>query len=44
MQGHIDFVVSQWGRAMPELNVSSMKIFGRMLRLMKHLEKNAHRC
>ncbi|PDO88254.1 MarR family transcriptional regulator [Kosakonia pseudosacchari] len=37
MQDHIDFVVSQWDSAMPELDVSSMKIFGRMLRVMKHL-------
>ncbi|MDN2484660.1 MarR family winged helix-turn-helix transcriptional regulator [Kosakonia sacchari] len=39
MQDHIDFVVSQWDSAMPELDVSSMKIFGRMLRVMKHLAK-----
>ncbi|MGY5957234.1 MarR family transcriptional regulator [Kosakonia sp. BK9b] len=39
MNDHIDFVVSQWDSAMPELDVSSMKIFGRMLRVMKHLGK-----
>lgn len=39
MKDHVDFVVDQWGSAMPELDVSSMKIFGRMLRLMKHLAK-----
>ena len=39
MQDHVDFVVGQWSRAMPELDASSMKIFGRMLRLMKHLGK-----
>lgn len=39
MQDHIDFVVDQWRSAMPELDVSSMAIFGRMLRLMKHLAK-----
>ncbi|WP_312829073.1 MarR family winged helix-turn-helix transcriptional regulator [Pantoea anthophila] len=39
MQDHIDFVVSQWDSAMPELDASSMQIFGRMLRLMKHLAK-----
>lgn len=39
MQDHIDFVVSQWDSAMPELDASSMRIVGRMLRLMKHLTK-----
>ena len=39
MKDHVDFVVDQWSSAMPELNASSMKIFGRMLRLMKHLGK-----
>ena len=39
MKDHVDFVVDQWSRAMPELDVSSMKIFGRMLRLIKHLAK-----
>ena len=39
MHDHVDFVVGQWSRAMPELDASSMKIFGRMLRLMKHLGK-----
>ena len=39
MKDHVDFVVDQWSSAMPELDASSMKIFGRMLRLMKHLGK-----
>ena len=39
MKDHVDFVDDQWSRAMPELDASSMKIFGRMLRLMKHLGK-----
>ncbi|MBS6035162.1 MULTISPECIES: MarR family winged helix-turn-helix transcriptional regulator [Pantoea] len=39
MQDHIDFVVSQWDSAMPDLDASSMRIVGRMLRLMKHLAK-----
>lgn len=39
MKDHVDFVVDQWSRAMPGLDASSMKIFGRMLRLMKHLGK-----
>lgn len=39
MKDHVDFVVDQWRSAMPELDASSMKIFGRLLRLMKHLGK-----
>lgn len=39
MHDHLDFVVSQWNSAMPELDVSSMKICGRMLRLMQQLAK-----
>ena len=39
MHDHIDFVVSQWDNAMPDLDASSMRIFGRVLRLMKHLAK-----
>lgn len=39
MRDHIDFVISQWDSALPQLDTSSMKIFGRMLRLMKHLAK-----
>lgn len=39
MHDHIDFVIGQWDNAMPELDVSSMKVFGRMLRLMKHVGK-----
>lgn len=39
MTDHVDFVVAQWASAMPELDASSMAIFGRMLRLMKHLAK-----
>jgi cytochrome b561 len=33
----VDFVVEQWASAMPELDASSMAVFGRMLRIMKHL-------
>jgi DNA-binding MarR family transcriptional regulator len=36
---HVDFVTQQWAIAMPELDASSMAIFGRMLRIMKHLAK-----
>jgi hypothetical protein len=43
MHDHIDFVVSQWDSAMPELDASSMKVFGRMLRVMKHLGRCAPR-
>lgn len=39
MADHIDFVVEQWANAMPELDASSMSVFGRMLRIMKHLAK-----
>ncbi len=37
MSDHVDFVVEQWASAMPELDASSMAVFGRMLRIMKHL-------
>lgn len=37
MADHVDFVVEQWASAMPELDASSMAVFGRMLRIMKHL-------
>ena len=37
MTDHVDFVIEQWANAMPELDASSMAIFGRMLRIMKHL-------
>ncbi|WP_343550395.1 MarR family transcriptional regulator [Pantoea sp.] len=40
MADHVDFVVEQWASAMPELDASSMAVFGRMLRIMKHLAKN----
>ncbi|MDE1186374.1 MAG: MarR family transcriptional regulator [Pantoea sp.] len=39
MADHVDFVTQQWASAMPELDASSMAIFGRMLRIMKHLAK-----
>lgn len=39
MTDHLDFVTEQWANAMPELDASSMAIFGRMLRIMKHLAK-----
>ncbi|WP_313643484.1 MarR family transcriptional regulator [Pseudomonas sp.] len=35
----MDFVVAQWAQAMPEVDVSSMAIFGRMVRIHKHLER-----
>ncbi|WP_058972428.1 MarR family transcriptional regulator [Type-D symbiont of Plautia stali] len=37
MADHVDFVTEQWAKAMPELDASSMAVFGRMLRIMKHL-------
>ncbi|ADU71822.1 MarR family winged helix-turn-helix transcriptional regulator [Pantoea sp. At-9b] len=39
MADHVDFVTQQWASAMPELDASSMAVFGRMLRIMKHLAK-----
>lgn len=36
---HVDFVVEQWTHAMPSLDASSMEVFGRMVRLQKHLER-----
>ncbi|MRS18787.1 MarR family transcriptional regulator [Enterobacteriaceae bacterium RIT692] len=39
MTDHVDFVVQQWASAMPELDASSMAVFGRMLRIMQHLAK-----
>lgn len=39
MTDHVDFVTEQWASAMPELDASSMAIFGRMLRIMKHLAR-----
>lgn len=38
MKDHVDFVVSQWARAMPSVDASSMEIFGRIARVQKHLE------
>ncbi|UFH51103.1 MarR family winged helix-turn-helix transcriptional regulator [Pseudomonas sp. KNUC1026] len=40
MNDHVDLVLAQWAQAMPEVDVSSMAVFGRMLRLHKHLERN----
>jgi len=37
MTDHVDFVIEQWANAMPELDASSMAIFGRMLRIIKQL-------
>lgn len=37
MTDHLDFVAKQWASAMPELDASSMAIFGRMLRITRHL-------
>lgn len=39
MADHVDFIVDQWASAMPELDASSMLVFGRMLRIMKNLAK-----
>lgn len=39
MNDHVDFVVAQWAKAMPSVDVSSMEIFGRMARIQKHLER-----
>ncbi|EJL86378.1 MarR family winged helix-turn-helix transcriptional regulator [Pantoea sp. GM01] len=39
MADHVDFVMEQWTSAMPELDASSMAVFGRMLRIMQHLAK-----
>ncbi|AFN57033.1 DNA-binding MarR family transcriptional regulator [Zymomonas mobilis] len=39
MRDHVDFVVAQWADVMPELDASSMEIFGRMIRVQKHLER-----
>ncbi|MGB9097434.1 MarR family winged helix-turn-helix transcriptional regulator [Erwinia sp.] len=39
MSDHVDFVIAQWAEAMPDLDASSMAVFGRMLRIMKHLGK-----
>ena len=39
MKDHVDFVVAQWAESMPEVNASSMEVFGRIARLQKHLER-----
>jgi cytochrome b561 len=39
MPDHVDFVIAQWADAMPNLDASSMAVFGRMLRIMKQLGK-----
>lgn len=39
MKDHVDFVVAQWAEAMPDVDASSMAIFGRMVRVQKHLER-----
>lgn len=39
MKDHVDFVVAQWAAAMPGVDASSMEIFGRIVRLQKHLER-----
>jgi DNA-binding MarR family transcriptional regulator len=36
---HVDLLLDQWARERPDLDVSSMGVFGRMGRLLKHLEK-----
>ncbi|MDF0732066.1 MarR family transcriptional regulator [Pseudomonas entomophila] len=39
MNDHVDFVVAQWAQAMPSVDASSMEVFGRMVRIQKHLER-----
>ena len=39
MKDHVDFVVAQWAEAMPDIDASSMEIFGRMARVQKHLDR-----
>ncbi|MER2299409.1 MAG: MarR family transcriptional regulator, partial [Pseudomonas sp.] len=39
MEDHVDLVVAQWGQAMPSVDVTSMEVFGRMVRVQKHLER-----
>ena len=39
MNDHVDFVVAQWAQAMPSVGVTSMGVFGRMVRIQKHLER-----
>jgi len=39
MKDHVDFVVAQWAEAMPGVDASSMEVFGRMVRVQKHLER-----
>ncbi|HDS1679743.1 TPA: MarR family transcriptional regulator [Pseudomonas putida] len=39
MNDHVDFVVAQWAQAMPSVDVTSMEVFGRMVRIQKHLER-----
>lgn len=39
MNDHVDFILEQWAVAMPDVNVSSMAVFGRMIRILKQVEK-----
>lgn len=39
MNDHVDFVLEQWAAAMPDVDVSSMAVIGRMIRILKQLEQ-----
>lgn len=39
MQDHLDFITAQWAEAMPDVDVGSMAVFGRLVRLQKQLER-----
>ena len=36
---HVDFIVEQWRAVLPELDVSSMEVFGRLLHIQKQVDK-----
>ncbi|KVN43491.1 MarR family transcriptional regulator [Burkholderia territorii] len=38
-EDHVDLVVAQWRDERPELDVASMEVFGRLVRLAKHCER-----
>lgn len=39
MNDHVDFVIEQWLKTMPDADVSSMGVIGRMIRILKHGER-----
>ncbi len=43
MQDHVDKIVTQWNTEMPNIDASSMLVFGRMYRLIIQLEKNRNK-